>query len=167
MNWDAIAAVGRVLGSIAVFVTLGYLAVQVRQAQRQMRRSVAEARVTAARQLMLTQITDDRLMHIFQKTADPNSDSEGVAALANAIGLTYAEAVTFNVWQIAWWQYRAHVISEIDELPSGERTAFDSALRLNYQIWPGSSLWYKAFKTTGALNPDAVRYVDTVLARPT
>ena len=31
MNWDAIGAIGQMLGSIAVFVTLGYLAVQVRR----------------------------------------------------------------------------------------------------------------------------------------
>ena len=29
MNWDAIAAIGQVLGSLAVFITLGYLALQV------------------------------------------------------------------------------------------------------------------------------------------
>ena len=31
MNWDAIAAVGQMLGSVAVFVTPGYLALQIRQ----------------------------------------------------------------------------------------------------------------------------------------
>jgi hypothetical protein len=31
MNWEAIAAIGQMLGSVAVFVTLGYLAVQIRQ----------------------------------------------------------------------------------------------------------------------------------------
>jgi len=31
MNWDAIGAVGRMLGSVAVFITLGYLATQIRQ----------------------------------------------------------------------------------------------------------------------------------------
>lgn len=33
MNWDAVSAVGEVLGAIAVIVTLLYLAVQVRQAR--------------------------------------------------------------------------------------------------------------------------------------
>ena len=30
MNWEEVGAIGQVLGSIAVFVTLGYLAVQVK-----------------------------------------------------------------------------------------------------------------------------------------
>jgi hypothetical protein len=36
MNWEAIGAVGQLLGSVAVFVTLGYLAVQVRYTRRQL-----------------------------------------------------------------------------------------------------------------------------------
>ena len=30
MNWEAIAAIGQMLGSVAVLVTLGYLAMQLR-----------------------------------------------------------------------------------------------------------------------------------------
>ncbi len=35
MNWDAVAAVGEILGALAVFITLLYLARQVRQSNRQ------------------------------------------------------------------------------------------------------------------------------------
>ena len=41
MNWEAIAAIGQMLGSVAVFVTLGYLAMQVGQAKRQVQRPSA------------------------------------------------------------------------------------------------------------------------------
>lgn len=34
MNWEAIGAVGEIIGAIAVFATLAYLAVQVKQANR-------------------------------------------------------------------------------------------------------------------------------------
>ena len=44
MNWDGVGAVGEALGSIAVFVTLGYLAIQVRHARDDVRRSVSTAR---------------------------------------------------------------------------------------------------------------------------
>ena len=36
MNWEAIGAVGEVLGAIGVIVTLGYLAVRIRQNTRQL-----------------------------------------------------------------------------------------------------------------------------------
>ena len=31
MNWDAIGAIGEILGAIVVIATLGYVAVQIRQ----------------------------------------------------------------------------------------------------------------------------------------
>ena len=37
MNWEAIGAVGEILSAIAVFITLVYLAVQIRQNTRQLR----------------------------------------------------------------------------------------------------------------------------------
>ena len=42
MNWDAIGALGQMLGSIAVFVTLGYLAGQVRYARTETRRALSQ-----------------------------------------------------------------------------------------------------------------------------
>ena len=37
MNWDAIGAIGQMLGSVAVLVTLAYVAMQLRQADRNQR----------------------------------------------------------------------------------------------------------------------------------
>ena len=42
MNWEAIGAVGEVGGAIGVIVTLGYLAVQIRQNSRMMRASALQ-----------------------------------------------------------------------------------------------------------------------------
>ena len=33
MNWDAIGAIGELLGAVAVVLTLGYLAAQIRQSE--------------------------------------------------------------------------------------------------------------------------------------
>jgi hypothetical protein len=49
MNWDAIGAIGQVLGSVAVFITLGYLAVQVRHQRQENRRALSQGRAEAAR----------------------------------------------------------------------------------------------------------------------
>ena len=35
MNWDAIGAVGEIIGALAVVVTLAYLAVQIRASTRE------------------------------------------------------------------------------------------------------------------------------------
>ncbi len=46
MNWQAIGAVGEVLGALGVIATLGYLAVQIRQNTRSVRASSYHAVVT-------------------------------------------------------------------------------------------------------------------------
>jgi hypothetical protein len=164
MNWDAIGAIGQVLGSLAVFVTLVYLAAQVRQARRQMQRAATDNRAATVRQLMLTQLTDERLMSIFEKVTPGGPAFD---ALAKQVGLAPEEAHTWFTWQSVWFQYRAATISYIDDLPPGERATFDAALRMNYQVRPASSAWYQAVRTLeGFLNPDAVRYIDNLLAQP-
>ena len=67
MNWDAIGAIGQMLGSIAVFITLGYLAVQVRQARTDLQRSISQARGEGIRSLLLTRATDERLSRMIAK----------------------------------------------------------------------------------------------------
>ena len=43
MNWDALGAIGEIVGAIAVILTLGYLAVQIRQNTRWLRASIADS----------------------------------------------------------------------------------------------------------------------------
>jgi len=47
MNWDAIGAIGQMLGSIAVLVTLIYLGVQLRHVRAETRRSMNQGRAAA------------------------------------------------------------------------------------------------------------------------
>jgi len=47
MNWDAIAAIGEIIGALAVFISLIYLAVQIRQNTRQITSSIDATRLAA------------------------------------------------------------------------------------------------------------------------
>jgi hypothetical protein len=47
VSWDAIGAVGELLGALGVILTLGYLAVQIRQNTRTVRTATAQAIQTA------------------------------------------------------------------------------------------------------------------------
>jgi hypothetical protein len=60
VNWVAIGAVGETLGAVAVFVTLGYLAIQVRQANRS---------TVAATTLEIIKMTNDMNREISSDTA--------------------------------------------------------------------------------------------------
>ena len=48
MNWEAIGATGEVLGAVGVIVTLGYLAIQIRQNTRAIRIQVNQSRADLA-----------------------------------------------------------------------------------------------------------------------
>lgn len=47
MNWEAIGAIGEIVGAVGVIVTLGYLAYQIRQNTVQLDQSVRSARAAA------------------------------------------------------------------------------------------------------------------------
>ncbi len=74
MNWDAIGAVGEILGAIAVLATLGYLAIQIRQ-------TGASAR-TQSYHLAIEQLVNGALQPDFMElllksdTEDLTSDEE-------------------------------------------------------------------------------------------
>ena len=47
MNWDALGAIGEIIGAIAVVITLGFLAIQIRYSTRSMDESNRLQRATA------------------------------------------------------------------------------------------------------------------------
>ena len=53
MNWEAIGAVGEAIGALAVVLTLGYLAVQVRDTRKLLRASAHQARTDRNIQFLL------------------------------------------------------------------------------------------------------------------
>ena len=43
MNWEALGAIGEIVGAVAVIATLGYLAVQIRQNTRSVRAATLQS----------------------------------------------------------------------------------------------------------------------------
>jgi hypothetical protein len=78
-------------------------------------------------------------------------------------GLSIASASRLMWDEYAWWYFRTQQIPFLDELPQGERDAFDNGIRFNYEARPLGRLWYETQRPL--LSADAVRYVDSVLAR--
>ena len=58
MNWDAIGAVGEVVGAMAVVATLGYVAVQVRQSKRTARAQMVQEATDQLNQINLLIASD-------------------------------------------------------------------------------------------------------------
>ena len=131
MNWEEVGAIGQVLGSLAVFITLGYLAVQVRQARDEVRRSVGQSRVDIARQLTTRMFDSERLNALTVQAREalrPEPVSEFTSTLMQIGGLTREDAAMLGSYQRAWWQYRVQMISQVDHLAREERAEFDDLI---------------------------------------
>jgi len=65
MHWDAVAAVGEILGAVAVLTTLGYLSVQVRQANRAARSAAARELRDSTAEIMRSISSNTELFEIY------------------------------------------------------------------------------------------------------
>ena len=77
MNWDAIAAIGEVVGAIAVVATLFYLALQIRQNTRMSRAAMTKDLLLASRSAIMDLTSNDKLAEIWAEVRD---DFEGADA---------------------------------------------------------------------------------------
>ncbi len=166
MNWDAIGAVGEMIGALAVVVTLAYLAIQVRHAQGEAARGVSLNRTDAAREFNLSVALDERFAKINAK-ANENLGSQAnptVNALMERAGLTFEEATSFAGVQLARWQMQTQIFNNVEELSKGQRIEFDNLVRRSYDgSLPASQLWYSHAKR--ALNPELVEYIDDLMVQ--
>ena len=69
MNWDAIGAVGELLGALVVVVTLGYLAIQIRQNTAQQKREESVS-IQRGQNELLSQLGDPAMIRSLAITAD-------------------------------------------------------------------------------------------------
>jgi hypothetical protein len=163
MNWNAIGAVSEGLGALAVFVTLVYLALQVRDARTEVARTARQNRSHAAREITLTLALDERIGHVLAKAnANLGGHSQVVEALMEQTGLAREEVHAMASFYLARWHLQTQVIEDLHALPEGLRIETENFIRVAYAD-PASRLWYETFKPI--LNPDAVRHVDALLAQ--
>jgi hypothetical protein len=74
VNWEAIGAVGEILGAVAVLVTLAYLAVQVRQNTAQQKREELVS-IQHGQNAVVAKLLDPLVMGAYARTADDISPS--------------------------------------------------------------------------------------------
>ena len=139
MNWDEVGAIGQVLGSVAVFVTLGYLAIQVKHSRQDARRALSQGRGEANRDILALQC-DERINRLNERVnaALGRPPYPFVSALIEQVGLTSEEATLLFWSESARWAYRLQIIPHVDELSPMERNQFDGAIRSGYGRPSGS-----------------------------
>ena len=107
MNWEAIAAVGEIVGAAGVIVSLLYLAIQVRHSTRAARAATRQALARDLQGLASDLVTGDDMARIFQahitgKTVQPH---ELVRLQARA----YRD---FHFWDNAHYQFCEGMLSD-------------------------------------------------------
>jgi hypothetical protein len=162
MNWDAIGAAGELLGSIAVFVTLGYLAIQVRHARAETSRALSQGRMEANRALLLLDLDEKNLAARLKAEAAFQDPPPPVVTLLMEQGsLTQEEAWRLFIIEVARWNYRIHVIAHLHDLPPSERVIFDSAIRIRMATNLSRLVYETHFKPS--LHADVVGYLERTL----
>ena len=174
MNWNAIGAIGQILGSLATFVTVGYLAVQVHDSETESRRALAQTRMQQTLDMGESMINNRSLMDVELKfiTAIMTKRLSAVPASSNYTGMqTFTAAVTQNanvdstdayglvLHYFSLWNNFSDTIAHIDELLPIDRLGFDRELRATLGN-PGFAFWYQTFKPV--LVSQTISYVDSL-----
>ena len=164
MNWEEVGAIGQVLGSIAVFVTLIYLAIQVRHSRAETLRSIRQSRSDAVREMQFQTAQSEWLNRVLIKAS--RAYGEGESPFIDELvrrGLPVEEARAVESHNMSWWMFNSQQIAHLDELSGSERAEFNNLLR----HFHGMNVFSRYFDLNKhLLNPDAVRYVDNLLAQP-
>jgi len=102
VNWEAIGAVGEVIGAAGVIMTLLYLAVQIRGDARARRAATMHGQSNAYRDFMQALAADDELSRIYLRGIRDFSSLEE----AELVRFTSALGVLFRVFDEAFFQWK-------------------------------------------------------------
>ena len=143
MNWDAVGAIGEIVGALAVFLTLIYLALQIRQNTKAVQASAADAsisKVTNVRQSMYENAEVSRIY--VQGLADPDDlDDESrtrfrllMHNILMSVSNIYSQT-RFAGLPVSTWESQKVVLTRIVTSPGGRwfwkeyRLEFEDAFR--------------------------------------
>ncbi len=152
MNWDAIGAIGEILGSFAVLLTLVYLAVQLRQTYAAIKVSSANTIANTTGQVWIEMITNEDFVDLILK---------GNGGLANLSANERTRFVMYNSVTMRFFE---------NQFSAMEQGALSAA------VWEGQKrAIQQALETSGVqeawainrefLSEDFVAMVDSLPAR--
>ncbi|MGE4629445.1 MAG: hypothetical protein AAEC86_03265 [Pseudohongiellaceae bacterium] len=99
MNWEAIGAIGEIVGALAVVLTLGYLANQVRHAKEAAADTNRLERSKGVRDMMLASASNSDLRENLTKGL---LLSDYYSEIASKLNMSSNEAASFD-WAMLYW----------------------------------------------------------------
>jgi hypothetical protein len=167
MNWESTAAIGQVLGSIAVLVTLVYLAMQTRHANAEARRSFFEAGLVGVLQRTTSLATREHVSRLMlQARLALNAEPPiFVQRLVERAGMTMEDALIVYLDMASDWMCRLQFLGNVDRMTADERAEHEWLI-MGYKHDPVSQLWWESIKPYIRLGiPSQARYLEELLAR--
>lgn len=141
MNWDAIGAVGEVVGAVAVVATLLYLSVQTRQ------------NTKAVRHAMTRGVAEDANAWRYKIVENPEISELLRGGLRDADALSPNDKYRFRMLMDALVFHWQHAFEAGEPVPSANITRMLGT--------PGG-IWYWA-RAKDVLNSEFIEYVDALL----
>jgi len=153
MNWEEIGAIGQILGAAAVFVSLGYLALQVKVANATAQQNSQNVYISDYSAAFQTLARDRELTELVRR------------ALSGLDALDGNEQTRFHYLGYAEYMrtqnmYRQLISNRFDSLLAQPLISFFA----QYVGTKGGSQWWGTVK--GGADPDFVAYIDALLADP-
>ena len=160
MNWEAIGAVGELLGAAAVVFTLGYLAVQVRHAKTATADQSRLYRANAVQELILQTSRDEELRMLQTKAW---GFEQYYLGFAEELGITIEQATKLdwgNCYYFWMWRGQYACTTESKDMKELEHiVATMGGIPSMRAHWENSPI------SRPMLDSDYVKFVDAVLAK--
>jgi len=96
MNWNAVGAIGEVVGAFAVVVTVAYLAIQIRNESARAKREHRRDRTSRMANAYADLSDSDYMPHLLVKLGDLSEAPTGWKSVAEATGLEPVEAIRYS-----------------------------------------------------------------------
>lgn len=150
MNWDAIGAIGELLGAMLLMASLVYVGVQIRDAKRQIRSAAAQARTDAFVNLWKVRLDPELTNAELNARRNPDEVSD-----ADRYRLVAFLTMFLNHYQNTFYQLR------VGALEPDQTGALDSMPIL------GAVPYYRKLWQTdlpkGPYNPEFIQHVDSIV----
>ena len=154
MNWEAIGAVGEIVGALAVFLTLAYLAIQIRQNTKTIRHQNEQARAEFLASIVESSYNSDHMPPILTKIGSDEA-------------LNAEEIMRYSMWMIANCKLQDFNLYQVSSGVTRESNTRSIVFFVEFMIAPSRfsrQIWEN---TKPNYSDEFIKFVDEILDKPT
>jgi len=140
IGWDAVGALAELLGAIAVFITLAYLALQIRQNTKAVRSAAVDASINSVMNVRGMMAQDAELAEIFRRG---NENPDSLDALESYRHRALLQNVAWSAWNVysqakysdgGIWEPQKAVLQRVFGSPGGRRFLQEHAAEFDHEF---------------------------------